>query len=55
VSSGESNTVAVYDPTTRTFRPPTLVGLRPGSLAVNPTTGQVFVANRGSSSITVLE
>ena len=51
-----SNTVDVIDANTNTLLVTLPVGVNPASgIAVNPNTGKVYVANRGSGSVTIIQ
>jgi YVTN family beta-propeller protein len=56
VNGYESNTVDVIDANTKTLITTLPVGANPASgIAVNPNTGKVYVANRGSGSVTIIQ
>jgi YVTN family beta-propeller protein len=56
INGYESNTVDVIDANTNTLVVTLPVGANPASgIAVNPSTGKVYVANRGSGSVTIIQ
>ncbi len=56
VSGSDSNTVDVIDANTNVVLVTLPVGIKPGNgIAVNTTTGLVYVANRASGSVTVIQ
>ena len=56
VNGYESNSVDVIDASSNTLIATLPVGANPASgIAVNPNTGRVYVANRGSGSVTIIQ